>query len=106
MALTLVMCEKGWIPFEMAAAIVLGENIGTTITANLAAIIGNVHAKRAARAYFIFNVFGVVWMLVVFHWYLLGIDKIMINTEAGSPFVNSSAIKWSLTIFHITFNIN
>ena len=66
MALTLVMCFEGWIPFEMAAAMVLGENIGTTITANLAALIGNVHAKRAAMAHFIFNVFGVLWMFIFF----------------------------------------
>ena len=57
MALTIIMCERG-MPLDMAAAIVLGENIGTTITANLAAIIGNVHAKRAARAHLIFNVIG------------------------------------------------
>ena len=62
MALTLVMCFEGWIPFELAAAMVLGENIGTTITANLAALVGNVHAKRAAGAHFVFNIFGVIWM--------------------------------------------
>ncbi|MBT6013632.1 MAG: Na/Pi cotransporter family protein, partial [Flavobacteriales bacterium] len=61
MALTLVMCYEGYIPFELAAAMVLGENIGTTITANLAALVGNVHSKRAARAHFIFNIFGVIW---------------------------------------------
>ena len=69
MALTLSLCGTMGLPFEMAAAIVLGENIGTTITANLAALVGNVHAKRAARAHFIFNIFGVVWMLLVFHWF-------------------------------------
>ncbi|MCK4710872.1 MAG: Na/Pi cotransporter family protein, partial [Gammaproteobacteria bacterium] len=55
MAITLLMCYEGWLPFDMAAAMVLGENIGTTITANLAAIVGNYHAKRAARAHLIFN---------------------------------------------------
>ncbi len=105
MALTLVMCENGWITFDIAAAIVLGENIGTTITANIAAIVTNVQSKRAARAHFIFNVFGVLWMLIVFPFYLQGIDKIMINTQAGSPFINFHAIKWSLTLFHISFNI-
>ena len=58
MALTLVLCTKG-LSFEFAAAIVLGENIGTTITANIAAIIGNIHAKRAALAHLIFNIIGV-----------------------------------------------
>ena len=58
MALTLIMMSLGWIPFHMAAAMVLGENIGTTITANLAAITGNTQARRAAMAHLMFNVFG------------------------------------------------
>ena len=72
MALTLLFLGSG-LPFNLAAAIVLGENIGTTITANLAALIGNVHAKRAARAHFIFNMFGVVWMIFVFSFFLNGV---------------------------------
>ena len=63
MALTLLMTFEGWIPFELAAAMVLGENIGTTITANLASLIGNYQAKRAARAHLIFNLLGVIWMV-------------------------------------------
>lgn len=105
MAITLIMCENGWIPFELAAAIVLGENIGTTITANLAALVGNVHAKRAARAHLMFNVFGVVWMLIVFHLYLRGVDAVTINFGQGSPLTQVPAIKWGLTYFHISFNI-
>jgi phosphate:Na+ symporter len=62
MALTLVMCNNGWISFDMAAAMVLGENIGTTITANIAAMIANVSAKRTARAHLIFNLVGVFWV--------------------------------------------
>lgn len=81
MALTLVMCNEGWIPFPIAAAMILGENIGTTITANLAAIVANVHAKRAARAHFVFNVFGVMWMIAIFPYFIGGIDRYMI----GSP---------------------
>lgn len=77
MALTLVMTNEGWIPFPLAAAMVLGENIGTTITANLAAMVGNVHAKRAARGHFIFNVFGVIWMLVVFPLFVNSISSFM-----------------------------
>ena len=77
MALTLVMCNEGWIPFELAAAMVLGENIGTTITANLAALVGNVHAKRAAGAHFIFNVFGVIWMFIAFNFFISTIDTVM-----------------------------
>ncbi|MFY0652654.1 MAG: Na/Pi cotransporter family protein [Cyclobacteriaceae bacterium] len=105
MAITLIMCENGWIPFELAAAIVLGENIGTTITANLAALVGNVHAKRAARAHLMFNIFGVVWMLVLFYPFLGAIDMAMIRTGQGSPLSEVPAIKWGLTYFHISFNI-
>ena len=67
MALTLIMCAQGWIPFEMAAAMVLGENVGTTITANLAALVANYKAKQTARAHLIFNIIGVVWMLILFY---------------------------------------
>lgn len=66
MALTLIMLSLGWLPFDMAAAMVLGENIGTTITANIAAAMANVNAKRAALAHTLFNVFGVIWALVLF----------------------------------------
>lgn len=65
-AITLVMCSQGWIPFEMGAAMILGENIGTTITANLAALSANYNAKRAALSHTLFNVFGVVWVLFLF----------------------------------------
>ena len=70
MALTLIMLNMGWIHFDMACAMVLGENIGTTITANIAAAVGNTSAKRAALAHTIFNVFGVVWALITFPWFL------------------------------------
>ena len=66
MALTLIMVNMGWIPFEMGAAMVLGENIGTTITANIAAAIANANARRAAMAHTLFNVFGVIWALALF----------------------------------------
>lgn len=65
-ALTLVICSKGWIGYEDAAAMIMGENIGTTITANLAAAVANVQAKRAALAHFIINVFGVIWLFAIF----------------------------------------
>ena len=64
MAITLIMLSMGWIPFDMACDMVLGENIGTTITANIAASVGNTQAKRAAMSHTIFNVFGVVWALI------------------------------------------
>lgn len=107
MALTLVMANQGWIPFELAAAMVLGENIGTTITANLAAMIGNIHAKRAARAHFIFNVFGVVWMVLLFSFFISGIDSYMQSTQGVSPLdpAQYAAVPIALSLFHTTFNI-
>ncbi len=107
MALTLVMCNEGWIPFEMAAAMVLGENIGTTITANLAAMIGNVHAKRSARAHFIFNVFGVIWMFFIFRFFLSGIDSFMMSNYGVSPLNREdyTSIPIALSLFHTAFNI-
>lgn len=112
MALTLSLCGASvGLPFEMAAAIVLGENIGTTITANLAALVGNVHAKRAARAHFIFNIFGVVWMLTIFFLFTEAIGWMMSQTKWGSPFTadgvqpTEDAIRYSLSAFHTVFNI-
>lgn len=112
MALTLTLCGGAvGLPFEMAAAIVLGENIGTTITANLAALVGNVHAKRAARAHFIFNVFGVVWMLLLFYPFTSFIGFLMSKTQWGSPFTigdvlpGEAAVQYSLSAFHTVFNI-
>ena len=108
MALTLVMCYEGYIPFELAAAMVLGENIGTTITANLAAMVGNVHAKRSARAHFIFNIFGVIWMIIAFPFFIKMIDDYMSLNMQLSPLNvvgKSVAIPIGLSIFHTTFNI-
>ncbi len=104
-AITLTLCAKGIIPFEMAAAIVLGENIGTTVTANIAAVIGNTHAKRAARAHLIFNLIGVFWMLMLFNPFLRLIDSIVIGLDLKSPFTNVDSIKDGLTAFHMLFNI-
>ena len=70
MAITLIMVNMGWIPFEMGAAMVLGENIGTTITANIAAAVGNANARRAAMAHTLFNLFGVCWALALFRPFL------------------------------------
>ncbi|MBT7620374.1 MAG: Na/Pi cotransporter family protein [Flavobacteriales bacterium] len=108
MALTLVMCYEGYIPFELAAAMVLGENIGTTITANLAALVGNVHAKRAARAHFIFNIFGVIWMIFALQFFIRVIDSYMMSNMDLSPLNSvgeSISVPIGLSIFHTTFNI-
>lgn len=105
MALTLVMCNNGWIGFESAAAMVLGENIGTTITANLAAMVANVTAKRAARLHLLFNVLGVVWVLVVFPYFLKGIDGIAQIFSGKSAFVNAASVPIALSLFHTFFNV-
>jgi phosphate:Na+ symporter len=84
-AITLIMCSKGWIPFEMAVAMVLGENIGTTITANIAAIKTNIQARRAAFAHFIFNIFGVCWILILFYPFTSMISWIVTNYGPGNP---------------------
>ncbi len=86
MAITLIMCSKGWLPFELAAAMVLGENIGTTITANIAAIPANVSARRAALAHTMFNVFGVVWALCLFYPFCSGISWLINQLGQGSPY--------------------
>lgn len=105
MALTFVMCNQGWISFELAAAMVMGENIGTTITANLAAAVGNVSAKRAARVHFLFNIMGVLWMLSIFPYFVDAIDSILTRHNGVSPSENPAAIPTALSVFHTAFNI-
>ncbi len=115
MALTLIMVNMGWIPFEMGAAMVLGENIGTTITANIAAAVGNVNARRAALAHTLFNVFGVCWALLLFKPFLalvgmvitwmglpnpLDIDHTMAMTEG-----ESTATLYGISMLHTMFNV-
>jgi phosphate:Na+ symporter len=105
MALTFVMCNEGWIEFSQAAAMILGENIGTTITANIASSVGNTSAKRAARVHLIFNILGVVWMLSVFNNYTGLIDTIITRNGGSSPNDNPAVIPIALSIFHTSFNI-
>ena len=105
MALTLLMCHEGWIAFDMAAAMVLGQNIGTTITANIAALVGNYHAKRAAIAHLIFNVLGVIWILAMFYPFINAIADIVAHTEGASPLRSAVAIPVALSLFHTVFNI-
>ena len=108
MALTLVMCNNGWIPFEMGAAMVLGENIGTTITANIAASVANVSARRAAMAHSVFNVFGVIWVLILFHPFLLLVSKIITGMGLDNPLVagaSSNSVLYGISMVHTLFNI-
>lgn len=109
MAITLVLCNQGVIPLDVAAAIVLGENIGTTITANIAAAVANIHAKRAAIAHLVFNIFGVTWMLLVFHPFLHLIEimwKPFHNMlQSISPAFAKSDVEMQLSLFHTMFNV-
>lgn len=108
MALTLVMCNNGWIPFEMGAALVLGENIGTTITANLAAAVANISGKRAARAHSVFNLFGVAWVLILFHPFIQLVSKIIVGLGADNPLIpgaDSSSILYAVAMVHTLFNV-
>ena len=116
MAITLIMLSMGWIPFDMACAMVLGENIGTTITANIAASVGNTQAKRAAMSHTIFNVFGVVWALILYRPFLNLVGGItaavfglpnpaaegfMVTSETS---VESTAALYGLSMLHTLFN--
>ena len=103
MAITLIMCANGWISFELGAALVLGENIGTTITANLAAITGNTQARRAAMAHLMFNVFGVIWVLILFHPFTEAI-KWFVTDILGST-ETEVAVPLMLSAFHTAFNV-
>ena len=100
-ALTLIMLNMGWIHFDMAAAMVLGENIGTTITANIAAAVGNVNAKRAALAHTFFNLFGVIWALIFFHPFVNMVQDLvgLMNVDEQTSLV------YGISMFHTMFNL-
>ncbi len=105
MALTLVMCANGWISYDIAASMILGENIGTTVTANLAAVVANTTAKRAAFAHFMFNVFGVIWVLSIFPVFLGWVEKLSIFVGIGNPVTDIDAVPMALSLFHTLFNV-
>ena len=116
MAITLIMLSMGWIPFPMACAMVLGENIGTTITANIAASVGNTQAKRAAMSHTLFNVFGVIWALILFKPFLNLVGLITSSLfglpnpaddgfAVGSPTsAEATAALYGLSMLHTLFN--
>lgn len=117
MALTLIMVNMGWIPFEMGAAMVLGENIGTTITANIAAAVGNANARRAALAHTFFNLFGVCWALIFFRPFLelvgttitwMGLPNPMDISHSATLAMTSEesmATLYGISMLHSLFNI-
>lgn len=101
MAITLIMLSQEWIDFDMGAAMVLGENIGTTITANIAAITANTNARRAALSHTMFNVFGVCWMLLLFYPFI-NLVELAVNAGEDSNTVNTL---YALSMFHTLFNV-
>lgn len=103
MAITLIMCTNGWIDYHLGAALVLGENIGTTVTANLAALTGNTQARRAALAHLMFNIFGVIWVLILFYPFTAAISWFVTNVmHVSDPAVR---VSFELSAFHTAFNI-
>ena len=105
MTLTMALCASGVIPFEAAAAMILGENIGTTATAEMAALVGNVHARRSARIHTFFNIIGVSWMIFLLPVVLPLIGKYL----PADPFQNTDAGRQAATVglaaFHSIFNL-
>jgi phosphate:Na+ symporter len=104
-ALTFVMCSNGWISFELAAAMILGENIGTTLTANIAAIVANMNAKRAAFSHFVVNFLGVIIALILFKPFIIIIDLLITQFGMVSPQIDNSTVPVSLSLFHTLFNV-
>ncbi|MCH5181309.1 MAG: Na/Pi cotransporter family protein [Prevotellaceae bacterium] len=110
MAITMILCSSGVLPIYQGIALVMGENIGTTVTSNIAALTANVQARRAAFAHMFFNAFGVVWMLFVFRPFIdmicgfVGFDETMPKSDPN--FVNNAAkLSFVLAAFHTTFNV-
>ena len=105
MAITVTMTLQGWISFHDSAAIVLGENIGTTVTAWLASIGAGADAKRAARAHFMFNILGVIWMLIAFYPFTAGVNALGdMLPDSFRTEKHDSDVGFKLAIFHTSFN--
>ncbi len=109
LALSMLLCTQGAIPveiaFEVVVAMVLGQNIGTTITANIAAVVGNVPARQAARAHLLFNVIGMLWVLVLFHPIAHATAILTEKWFGANPYVNLAVIPVALSLFHTFFNL-
>jgi len=111
MAITMILCSTGVLPIYQGIALVMGENIGTTVTSNVAALTANTQARRAAMAHMVFNIFGVLWILCVFKPFInlvcgwVGYD---VNMEKGAPgfYANAAKLSFVLAAFHTTFNLS
>lgn len=105
-ALTILLSARGVLPYEMALGMVIGSNIGTTITANIAAISGNVHAKRAARSHLLFNFVGLLWAIFLFPYIIVFIDLIFdLLFNLPSPVSNQTSRPIAIAVFHTLFNL-
>ncbi len=105
MAITMLLCGSGAMPIYQGIALVLGENIGTTITSNLAALSANTQARRAALAHMFFNVFGVIWILLVFRWFIDGVVYVVDNVMGQADAPVQSKLNFTLAAFHTGFNV-
>lgn len=103
-AFTIVLCGGGLIPFEYVLAMVLGENVGTTATANLAAVVTSADARRAALSHFLINLFGVLWALPLLPWLVLGIADLIVWAGGVSPLTSAVSQPVGLALFHTLFN--
>jgi phosphate:Na+ symporter len=113
MAITMILCSSGALPIYQGIALVMGENIGTTVTSNLAALSANTQARRAALSHMFFNFFGVIWILFVFRPFidavcgLVGYDVTMVKgtVETSVFLANSAKLSFVLAAFHTCFNV-
>ena len=110
MAITMILCSTGVLPIYQGIALVMGENIGTTVTSNVAALTANTQARRAAMAHMVFNIFGVLWILCVFRPFIhlvcgwVGFDDAMEKTDPHFV-ANATKLSFVLAAFHTTFNL-
>lgn len=111
MAITMILCSTGVLPIYQGIALVMGENIGTTVTSNVAALTANTQARRAAMAHMVFNIFGVLWILCIFHPFIhlvcgwVGYDDMMEKTDPHFV-ANAAKLSFVLAAFHTTFNLS
>ncbi|MEE9437972.1 MAG: Na/Pi cotransporter family protein [Saprospiraceae bacterium] len=105
MAITLTLCAQGWLDYEVAASMILGENIGTTITAEVASMVGNTSAKRSARIHSMFNIIGVTWMVIALPYFLPFLSDIVQNVLGGSDPFQKEGMPIGLSAFHTVFNL-
>ena len=111
MAITMILCSTGVLPIYQGIALVMGENIGTTVTSNVAALTANTQARRAAMAHMVFNIFGVLWILCIFHPFIhlvcgwVGFDDAMEKTDPHFV-TNAAKLSFVLAAFHTTFNLS